>query len=84
MTISLPEGCELIHSFASNDSVRAEAEMHLKLSSFHVNGEWFLLSDAQISEIKTIDKMEFRNVQEPPQTLGKALLPGMVDLDRTA
>lgn len=56
--LQLPFRVELVHSIAVSDPVWAERFLHKKFSACRMNGEWFLLSDADINWIKSLNSLE--------------------------
>mgnify|MGYP001599049725 CR=1 FL=1 len=50
----LPSGALLIHSIPCKDRIATEKLLHEKFSHRRINGEWFMLSDADVDSIKSI------------------------------
>ncbi|TAL78727.1 MAG: hypothetical protein EPN88_02045 [Bacteroidetes bacterium] len=48
-----PDECFLIHSIKSNDMFLTESLFKERFSRINIHGEWFTLSDTDISYIKT-------------------------------
>jgi hypothetical protein len=69
LSIQLPERAELIHSFPTNRRQEAEARLHEQFSSQHINGEWFELTEEDISKLKTITEMNFTD-ERPSDGMG--------------
>jgi hypothetical protein len=55
----LPFETTLIHAIKTNDSVRAEAQLHKRYDAKRINGEWFKLSDEDVKAICAIPEMMF-------------------------
>jgi hypothetical protein len=58
IALQLPFKVELLHSIKVSDPVWAERHLHQKFASCRMNGEWFLLSDADINWIKSLTTLE--------------------------
>jgi len=52
--VIFPFDFSLIHSFEADDYYAAETELHHDFAEQRANGEWFILSDAEVSKIKSI------------------------------
>lgn len=53
------EPLTIIHQFASNDYTRAELTLHAKYAPLRKHGEWFNLTEKEVSEIMKIKEMNF-------------------------
>jgi hypothetical protein len=53
------ESVEVVHSISSNDITRAELSLHKKYKEQRRWGEWFDLSDEQVSEICTVNRIDY-------------------------
>jgi hypothetical protein len=54
LAVQLPYPVNLIHTIESDDYGRAEEYLHERYAHKRLNGEWFDLSDEEVSEIKTL------------------------------
>lgn len=55
--LQLPYPVEVIHRIESNDISATERYWHRKFAHQRSNGEWFILSDAELAEFKAVTKM---------------------------
>jgi hypothetical protein len=56
--LQLPFRVELLHTIKVSDCIWAERFLHQKFATCRMNGEWFLLSDSDISWIKSLGRLE--------------------------
>jgi hypothetical protein len=52
LRLQLPEKAVLVHAFETDDPVGIEAYWHQRFEHRHTNGEWFLLSKADVAAFK--------------------------------
>ena len=57
--LQLPNPALLIHAIKTNDCIQCEKDFHKQYASKKSNGEWFLLSEADIKEIKKIEQRDY-------------------------
>ena len=57
LKIQLPDKPELVHEITTNDVDYTERHWHLRFGQQRVNGEWFLLSEAEIKEFVRCKRM---------------------------
>lgn len=57
IALQLPFEVKLIHAISTNDIDESEKYWHSKFNSKRLNGEWFELSQEDVTEFISIDKM---------------------------
>lgn len=57
--ITLPYEIGVIHLIKSNQYIKAEKQLHDRFASKRLKGEWFDLSDDDVTEIKGISEINF-------------------------
>ncbi len=55
--VKLPFEVELIHTISSQNYSQAERSLHKRFAGKRVNGEWFALTDEDVTYIKSIQSL---------------------------
>jgi hypothetical protein len=55
--LQLPYAVEVVHTIRAANVSEVESYWHRRFASLRQNGEWFLLTDAEVEEFKSISNM---------------------------
>lgn len=55
--LQLPWAVEVVHTIRAADALKVEAHWHRRFTALRRNGEWFLLTEAEVAEFKSVSKM---------------------------
>lgn len=55
--LQIPYAVEVVHVIRAAHPLQAEAHWHRRFASLRQNGEWFLLSQAEVDEFKSVSNM---------------------------
>lgn len=55
--LQIPFPVEVVHTIRAADPLKAEAHWHRRFAALRQNGEWFLLTDAEVKEFKSVSEM---------------------------
>jgi hypothetical protein len=55
--LQLPFPYEVLHLISATNMYEAESKLHQKYAHQRLNGEWFSLTENEVAEIRSIEKM---------------------------
>jgi hypothetical protein len=60
--------CELVHTIATNESLRLEREIQGRVIASMIGGEWYELDDVQLAAIMGVSTVFYRDSEAQPRS----------------